>query len=403
MQNNGHESKNQMAAEGEIDLVDLFLVLWNRKLLIFFSLFACVLAGSVYCLVKVDTYEYVTTFEIGTLLKESDKTDQMAVESPEIVKVKLDQVYIPKAVKARQIVDKKKYKAKTSIQKKSDIILITSSGTEEQQPLYESLHGEITKPMIAEHQIVISAAKNEHDLRVEREELKLKELQNPKFYAFDEKVLKGDIGKAEAQLVKLSDERVLLTAKKGRLNETQAILKDQIGKVEHNLSLAYANRPKATTEVNDEAKALTFLMLNSQIEQYENRLASLKERLSIQLEDQKQLLENQLANNSRDWQLQKDKVSELKSRLDKLQAQRESNIDKQKNVINETRRKTSFYKNSRVLGLAQRSLDPAGPGKIVVLALSAIAGLIGGVLLAFMAEFVGKVREQTLKAAASEE
>lgn len=398
MQNSEYKTKDQIALNDEIDLVDLFLILWNRKLLIGIVFSLCVIIGFVYCFVKVDKYKYVTTFEIGSLLAGAkEKADQLAVESPDIVKVKLDQVYIPQAVKVKQHEENQRYHAQSNIQKNSNIILISSVGTAKHQNIYESLHNDIVGPIIENHQTLISTAKHEYEILAEQAELKLNELLDPEIYAFDEQVLKGNIRRAEAQLVKLNDEKSLLEAKKVRLKETYSILSEQINKIEKNLLLAYANRPKATSEVDDEAKALTFLMLNSQIEQNESNLVSLKERANVQIENQKQLLDNQLAENRRNLQLQKDKVGELQSSLIKLRAQRKNNINKQNNVIEEAKRKIRFYQDSQVLGLAQRSLEKEGPGKTIILALSIILGVMGGVIFAFVTEFMIRVRKQKLE------
>lgn len=382
--------------EDEIDLVDLFLILWNRRKLILSIFVLFVISGLVFCFGKVDKYSYVTTFEIGTLLSGSkDAIKRLNVESPDTVKVKLDQVYIPRAIKKQQDQNGEMYRASSMVQKNSNIITITSVGPDTSEKKIIQLHREIFQPLIDNHKLLVATGKNEYEIRAVRAKLKLKELTDPNIYSVDEKIMEGDIGRAEAQVVKLNDEQSLLVANKKRLTETQVILKEQIARIEKNLDQVYRNRTKAATEVDDETKALTFLMVNSQIEQNEKLLISLKERAYVKIENQKQLLGNQLAQNSRDMGLQKDKIAELKSSLVKLRAQRENDINNQKSVIEEIKRKVDFYRDSELLGLAQKSLEKEGPGILIILSLSIVLGGIAGVFLAFVVEFLGKVSQKS--------
>ena len=395
---NEQETRNyqRQHADDEIDLVDLFLILLKRKWLIGLTTALCILLGGGYLLYKTENYQYVTTLQIGTLLEGvGEQAKKSLIETPEIVKVKLDSVYIPQAVKKLMDAhDGRRIKAESNVQKDSNILLIKSNGAFEDESIIRSFHTQVVDPVLEEHQRIMSASMKEFHIQAEQARLRLKELKDPQIYLFEDKVLQNQIGQAQAKLVELNDQKQLLMSKEKRLIDTQRIVNEQIQKVEKNLDLAYAERPEAKEEVNDEAKALTFLMLNSQIEQNERQLADLKERSQVTIEDQKQVLENKLSENRRQHALQKEKISELQSKLKKQQAERLSSMQKQQNVIDDVESKIDLYHESRVLGIAQRSFEPEGPGKSLILALSGILGLMGGLMLAFIAEFMAKVRQQ---------
>ena len=120
------------------------------------------------------------------------------------------------------------------------------------------------------------------------------------------------------QRVKLDDQKKLLLSQDKRLVETQALLRQQIKKVDENLALAHASRPKATAEVGNGAQAMTMLMITNQVEQNEKRLSNLQERLTIGLENQKEVLQKEVAENRRSFDLQKEEISKLQSRLVEL-------------------------------------------------------------------------------------
>ena len=382
--------------DNEIDLVDIFLIIWKRKKMIIIFMFLCLLLGGGYSLYKSEQYKYITTFQIGTLIDvKGEQIQKSSIESAEIVKVKFDSVYIPKATK--KFMDSnggRRLKAESNIQKDSNIIVVKSNGELADEDVLRSFHLQIVAPILADHQQITSASMREFLLQVDSLRLNLEKLKNPQIYLFGEKVLQNEIMKAQANLSELDDKKGLLESQKRRLLETQNIVRGQLKKVEKNLELTYAERLQAKDEVADETMALTFLMVDNQIERSERRLADLKERAQVKIEDRKQVLANQLIENRRQYDRQKEKISELQIKLKKIRAERTSDIQLQKNVIAKAENKIDLYLNSRILGAAQRSVAPEGAGKSLILALAGILGLMGGIMLAFIAEFMTKVRQQ---------
>ncbi len=137
---------------------------------------------------------------------------------------------------------------------------------------------------------------------------------------------------------------------------------------------------------------MAFLLLNNDIQQNENRLAALNERLYVKLENQKQVLEGQFAANKRGREKQVSRIAELKSQLAKWKEQRLSGLERQRNAISVAKNRVDMFHNTKALGLAIQSIKPVGPRKALILALSGMLGLMAGVILAFGAEFMVKVR-----------
>ncbi len=167
----------------------------------------------------------------------------------------------------------------------------------------------------------------------------------------------------------------------------------------NNLAQAHASRPKAISEVGNEAKAMTMLMIDNEIEQNEKRHYELQERLTVNIENQKEILQNNIAQNSRERLLQKERIAKLQIQLTKLKVQLETDQDYQKNVISSIDNNINKLQETRSLGIAIRSVNSTGPGKGVVVVMSGLLGLMSGVLLAFLTEFMGNLRQRmtTLK------
>ncbi len=383
-------------ADDEIDLVQLFQILWKRKSLILIVTLFCLLAGIGYAFLKKPVYEYTTAVQIGTaLVGGSDSAVKTGIEASPSVKLKLEKVYIPMAT--RQLsgkYDNRLGSARVKENKNSNILLITSKGGEDDHQFFEDLHTIAISPLIANHRELIAASKKQYEILAQRAKLILKDLEDPKIFAMDENTVKGKIESAQLDLAGIDGQKIILLAKKNGLKETKKLLRDQISQIEKNLKISYAKRDKVIAEVKDEAKAMTFLMLNSDIQQNENRLATLRERLNVGLENENQKIAGQLAENLRLRKSQMTRIDEFKSQLVQLQAQRSSEQDRQRSKISEAENKINLYQDTKVLGFASRSVKPVGSGKTLIVALAAMLGLMGGVMSAFFAEFIAKVRQQ---------
>lgn len=115
--------------EDEISVVDIALVLYRHKVLMLGIFILCVAAAAGYSLSKARTYEYATAISIGVT------DDNKPIESPEMVKNRLDSAYIPKALRAVAIergvdLDRVGYKIDTAIPKNTDFVVISIKAVE---------------------------------------------------------------------------------------------------------------------------------------------------------------------------------------------------------------------------------------------------------------------------------
>ena len=391
----GPEISSREIADDEIDLVQLFQILLKRKALIIAVALIFLLIGLGYALSKKPVYEYTTTVQIGTVLDGISETPRkIGIEAPLSVRLTLEKVYLPMAINQLSDTFGRSIAIPTVKENaKSNILLIVSKGSLEDSLPLKKLHALAVSPLIDSHGKQIAISKKQYEILAQRAKLILKELEDPKIFALDENTIKGTIESVQSDLDGLDDQKtILLTQKKG-LKETRKLLLDEIVQIEKNLKVSYAERGRAVSEVKDEAKAMTFLMLSSGIQKDENRLAALRERLNVALDNEEQIVEGQLADNIRQRKLKTTKVSELKSQLTQLQAQRSSEQDKQRSQIDEAENKINLYQDTVILGLVSRSSSPVGISKSFMVVFSGILGLVGGVVLAFFSEFMVKVQK----------
>lgn len=130
-----------------------------------------------------------------------------------------------------------------------------------------------------------------------------------------------------------------------------------------------ANRSKALREVEGEAKAMTLMLIDTETGKYIGREDDIKERLLVDLPQEKDKLKNDLADNLRSQ-------TELQEKLKEAQAK----------IVN--------IRYTRPITPSLRSHEPQGVGRGIILTLAGILGLMLGIFAAFMAEFRTQVRER---------
>jgi hypothetical protein len=195
-------------------------------------------------------------------------------------------------------------------------------------------------------------------------------------------------------LASLKDQAKLIETEAKRLDETKKLLAQQVADVRAILAMANDRRAQAVAEATDEARAMTLLMIDSQIMDSRSRLGALEERLYITIENERERLVKQLADIRRDQEAQSAAIGELGSKFVKLRVDHEREKALQQQTIDDIDAKIAGVRPTRVLLAPAASFDPTGAGKKAILAVYGLLGLIGGIVAAFFAEFVATTRAQ---------
>jgi hypothetical protein len=338
-------------SDDEISLVDLWLILAKHKKCLIGALVATAILGGAVALLLPKTFSFTTTIEVGTRM---DDRKNVPIESVESVLAKLKNSYIPYALREyaqSKPEGEKLYKVTASIPGKSQTVLLTSKGRENEAGTYKTLHEEVANSLKQDHGRIMDVIRGELVLDKNRQQRAL-----------------------EAN----EEQNRILQAELKRIDVTAKLMRKQIKEAEGLIVAANQNRRSAIREAKDEARAMTLLMLDNEVQQNRNRLAGLEERLHVSLIDKRDKLKKALADNRRAYLNIKDNVSRLELKITNLQ-------------------------ETRAVYPATQSIDPTGIGKKAVVLMALIAGLLVGVFGAFFLEFLEKVREADSKVAASPE
>ncbi|MFW5453811.1 hypothetical protein [Thioalkalivibrio sulfidiphilus] len=91
----------------------------------------------------------------------------------------------------------------------------------------------------------------------------------------------------------------------------------------------------------------------------------------------------------------KTEIEARESELERFRIDWERSTEAQRQTVRAVEARLNAARDTRVVTQPARSLEPEGPGKSIILALSLFLGLMLGVFAAFFAEFLRNAREET--------
>ncbi len=367
------------------------MVLARRRWLVAAVVAGSLAAGLLHAVFSVRSYTFQTAVEIGR-----NGVDNKLIDEPETILAKLTHAYIPDVLRAYHAdhPDGRRVQVDAKIPKGSQLVVLESRGPKDAEPVYRALHEATIDKLIRDHRRAIDEILTQHASERSRAAIKLDELTDRRIFAVQERFVQGEIERGRLRLGSLRDQATLIETETKRLDETKKLLAQQVADVRAVLVTANDRRAKAGAEATDEARAMTLLMIDSQIMDSRSRLGALEERLYITIENERERLVKQLADIRRDQEAQSAAIGELGSQFVKLRADHEREKALQQQTIDDIDAKISAVRPTRVLLAPAASFDPTGTGKKAILAVYGLLGLIGGIVAAFFAESVASTRAQ---------
>ncbi len=324
----------------EISLVDLALVVWRHRRPAFFTVLTFAALGIAAALVLPKKYAYTTTIEIGSRVEDGKV---MPIEAPDTALAKLKEGYIPQArrhyLEAHPEVDKQ-FVVEARVPKGSGLVVLESTAPEQDGAAYQYIQGQAVQTLVADHGRVFENQRTDIALAKQR---------------------------AEGQLRALVDQEALLKTRIERLKSRAQLLEQQIADTRQLIEGATANRSRAVAEARDEARAMTLLMLDSEVRANRARLAELQQQLQIDLATERDTLQAELQENQRSQARQQAEVQHFDQQLKNLQ-------------------------ETRAMVLGMQSLKPVGTSRSLIVLLSILLGGLLALLVPLVLEFAGWVR-----------
>jgi len=165
-------------------------------------------------------------------------------------------------------------------------------------------------------------------------------------------------------------------------------------------------------------QGMAMLLIDNELQQNRTRLATLEERLYIDLENQHSELQKEINDNTRaqtqqlalidekerklekyrvenrlDVEMQKSQIALMTAQMSKIPADREQTLEDIKQRITNLNEQLSNILDTKTVTQPIRSQVPTGTSRRLIVFLAGVLAVIFGLCSVFIAEFVCKVRE----------
>lgn len=326
-------------SDDEINLIDLWLVLMRHKAVMVGVFLLCLGAVLAFVLLKEAKYTYSSSIEIGSIAEPGEKAQRLRlIDNPATLQAKIQEGYIPLVLHdfGKGTGKKKSFDITARVPKGSSLVVLEAKATEGNGETVQQLESSVIELVKADHARMLDVVKSD---------------------------INEELTNEQRNLAEQVDAQKVITAKLEHNKVLSELLVKQISDAKAQIADIVTNRKNARTMNGNEARAMTLLMLDNELEQNRQWLASLEERLHILIPADNDYLNKELADNARRQEGVQAKIGQLQIKL--------RNIQETRAIIEPT-----------------RSIEPVGLGNAAIVLLGII---LGGMLAVFTAFVVGMI------------
>ncbi|MFW5453812.1 hypothetical protein [Thioalkalivibrio sulfidiphilus] len=264
--------------DDEISLIDLWRTLVRRRSIIGFTVVGSLVLGIMFLIVKPDTYVFGSTIEIGHYPTEAGSRELASLDTVENALSKLQDGYIPEAL--RRYMDEGHEESRLRVTARnprgSNLVVIEVKGTLDEGESILRVLNYASNQLIEDHRYLLDIQRQQLDSRLEQARLELAKYEDERMFRIQELERVRAIERTKLELSELLQQQELVESRIKRLDDMQRLLEQQIKEIRHSIEVASETRRAAVANVGDPANAMTLLMIDSDIQQNRNRLATLK-------------------------------------------------------------------------------------------------------------------------------
>lgn len=375
-------------------LLDLGLALIRYRFLAISVFVLVVVLGLLFALLRSPKYEFITALRIGQVPVNLEGNDtQRPIDSSETILATIQSSLLPRL--RSELEDSGGFPTgpvQAELPPGSSLLSLRLQATEDQGAACRRLLERLGEELVADHRVQADRIRTQLESLLEREKILLEELQDPLILAVDQNELKRQIKETEAELSKRRTEAAVAKSQLERLGEQRSLLQSQIEELEEAIRLARENRSQAAREAADGGQAMTLMLIDNELRQNQLLLNELNNQLEIGLKDQRDQLQKTLDDVLQEEEAQRARLTELQSKLKKVDLDRERRTAEQKQKIIEMESQLGSLSETVVALPPTRSVRPVGVSRLILITLSAVLGLALGLSVALGAGFMERLR-----------
>ncbi len=432
-----------------IDLVDVYLLIDKRRKILILVVICFMLVGFLSTISKQPVYLYTTTIAIGSSVS---KNRASGFESIQTVQNKIEKSFIPLVLSQYasehpgERPDDYIGNIKVSIPKRSEVVVLTSKAKAKHGDIIKMLQQRVVDMLSKDHEYILNSLKLGYEGEISLSEIELGFLKNeatikaedksnesklvdietsyqrlmdPGIVAVKRKKLERNVQIIKDNLNYLIDVEKKLTKDLGNLKSASKDLQLKINQLNDQITKSLEEREQAAKDVGKQTEAMTLLMIDNRIQQSQRFLIQLEKEFYTENAERMSNLTVEIRNNKRaqdaaiksiteaemrlkNFKIEQELTSEpTRAKIDSLKANielskiaRDRKIAKLEHKIKENRLQLENLQPTRAVTPPMRSLRPRGMGRARKIFVFAIVGLVFGIVLVMLLEFLEKVRER---------
>lgn len=380
---------------GEIDLVDLGVLLWRRWRLMLIVFLVIVVLAILAAVFKSPSYEYTSGIRLGYQITSSGTV--VPLISSQSATNALQNIYIPGAsVQYLQQAQASANVPKITVNSGTDsnTVLLSCRGSGKLAQACIDIENLAARNFVRDNSSASAAIRAKLQADLEGAKLNLQSLQNPAVFGVAKLAAEKAIADARNTLASLKSKAGVLAVRKSKLVASADLFAKQAAQLQAYVDSARKASIDAAQNGTSPSQAMSKLVLSTEVQQNVNLLNQTEQQLNVTLPQQLAGVEKDITDNTRAQELQNQTIEQNQAALQKLLFSHGQDIQGQQIAITNLESQVTNIQDNRVLGDPVRSVKPVGLGRSAVVGLGIVIGIILAILAALCMNYVGQVRER---------
>lgn len=379
-----------------LGILDPALLLWRKKYLILFFVLVGAGLGAVSAWRSPPLYRYLCGIRVGKVVyRDGGSIRVMPLQDPQDIVASLNQAYIPAAIQtysAAHTGAPRHYAVTATTARGSRMVTLSATGQKRDGKALVAIMQSASRKVTENADELAAPLRKQYQAQAQLARIRLRELQIPGVFKAQILKAQASIQFAETKLANLRGQEQILAQRLGRHKADVKLVDEEIRQLSRSVHDQGEAREQAFRRPAAPAQAMTLMLLDSAWEHDAARLSDLKRKRDVGLPVERARLVADVAANRRAQADEDARITLLHTRLASLRAQHDSRVDQQEQKVALMDAKARQIRPTELVQAPTRSAYPVGPSRRGRVVLAAVAGLILGVLVAFMLEAISEHR-----------
>ena len=369
----------------EISLADIIAVLVQNKWLFLGMWSAVVAAAVIYLLVTPTSYRHFGVLSIGRIpeLSGNGAFKLVAVEDPATATARVKDGYIPVAT-VEHHGDNRRFDITVTNPRNTSLLVLETYAPDASADMAKALLQKIGDRLVQDHERISGYAVNRVQAQLKAAQARLAELQDDRLFETQLSEQRQALANLQRERQALADDRRLVLQKIEGADTSLKLAQEELARLERQLADLEVSRKQVLGGGSDPTRAMSILLIATQIDQAEDRRARILQDIRITIPQTREQLKKDLRDLDRKVTSTDESIKTAEAKFNALQAERERSIEKQMAAVAEAKALLAAVQPTRWQTSPTKDGSRLRPGRSITM----MSGFVGGFILALLAVFV---------------